>query len=105
MLVIGPSIPVINPQTGVFSGGINTNLGSLSISPRYKMRDNIDASVETEEEDGDDEYNNDNYQQQSNSNNYYKRPSKKDTTTGNIHTLYRQKFIEIHVGHLKRFRR
>ncbi len=86
MLVIGPNIPVINPQTGVFSGGIRTNLGSLSISARYTMRDNIDAEFETEE-DGDDEYNNDNYQQQSNSNNYYKRPSNKDKTTGNIHTL------------------
>jgi hypothetical protein len=87
MLVIGPSIPVINPRTGGFSGGIPTNLGSLSISPRYTMRDNINAEFETEEEDGDDENNNDNYQQQSNSNNYYKRPSKKDKTTGNIHTL------------------
>ncbi len=87
MLVMGPGIPVLNPQTGVFSGGILTNLGSLSISPRYRMRDNIDAALETEEEDGDDEYNNDNYQQQSISNNYYKRPSNKYKTTGNIHTL------------------
>jgi hypothetical protein len=77
---------VINTRTGGFSGGIRTNLGSLSISPRYTMRDNIDAEFETEE-DGDDEYNNDNYQQQSNSNNYYKRPPNKDKTTGNIHTL------------------
>jgi len=87
MLVIGPSIPVINPRTGVFSGGIRTNLGSLSISKRYRMRDNMDAALETEEEDGDDEYNNDNYQQQSISNNYYKRPSNKYTTKSNIHTL------------------
>jgi len=85
MLVTGPGIPVLNPRTGVFSGGILTNLGSLSISTRYKMRDNIDASFETEEEDDNDEYNNDNYQQQSITNKYYKRPSKKYTTTGNIH--------------------
>jgi hypothetical protein len=87
MLVIGPNIPVINPQTGGFSGGIRTNLGSLSISERYTMRDNIDAEFETEEEDGDDEYNNHNYLQQSITNNYYKRPSNKDKTKGNIHTL------------------
>ncbi len=87
MLVIGPNIPVINPRTGVFSGGINTNLGSLSISARYTLRDNIDAEFETEEEDGDDEYNNENYQQPSISNNYYKKPSNKYKTTSNINTL------------------
>jgi hypothetical protein len=87
MLVIGPSIPVINPRTGVFSGGIRTNLGSLSISKRYRMRDNMDATLETEEEDGDDEYNNDNYQQPSISNKYFKKPSNKYKTTSNINTL------------------
>jgi hypothetical protein len=75
---------MIDSLTGGFIGGVRTNFGSLTISTRYRMRDNIDATFETEEDDDDDT---DDYQYPSVLYNNEKRPPKTFKTAGNLHAL------------------
>jgi hypothetical protein len=86
ILVIGASIPTINPLTGGFRGGIRTNFGSFSISKRYKTRYNLDSPFETEEQEEEDGDNN-NYQSGSGSYNSYQRPNERYKTSVNIYLL------------------
>ncbi|UJR29597.1 hypothetical protein I4U23_010814 [Adineta vaga] len=54
--LLGPGIPVINPLTGGFTGGIHGNFGSFPKARRYEGRSKMDYSRENENEDDDDDY-------------------------------------------------
>jgi hypothetical protein len=59
--VIGAGIPRINPLTGGFRGGIETNYGSFSIPRNQEIMFDINRSVESDEEEDTNRYSSDRY--------------------------------------------
>ncbi|UJR12589.1 hypothetical protein I4U23_016765 [Adineta vaga] len=53
--LMGPGIPVINPLTGGFIGGMYGNFGSFPNTRNYESRTNIDYSREREKDDDDED--------------------------------------------------
>ncbi|UJR11333.1 hypothetical protein I4U23_015514 [Adineta vaga] len=82
--LFGPSIPIVNPHTGIFRGGIHGKFGSFPLSTSNSKYYSEDYSPEREEDnyddddddddddDGDDNYNDDRYRKNLYENN--KRP-------------------------------
>ena len=97
MLVIGLSIPTINPRTGIFDGGIRTNYDEFFMGKRRgRFVDRLDDNPSEYNDDDDD----DDYERQSNKNKKFKnRSQSKDrfksivifgdsySDTGNVYNL------------------